>query len=62
MKYCAIISGVESKYSDPNIDAIDFDTEEEARQWVIDETKDKLNVDLKPDQVEIFERASQRYP
>jgi len=62
MKYCAIISGVESKYSDPKIDAIDFDSEEEARQWVIDEAKDKLSVDLKPDQVEIFERASQRYP
>ena len=45
---------------DPKIDAIDFEDENEAKQFVIDEFKDKWGVDLSEDQVSVFENASQR--
>ena len=60
MKYSAYIDGVEARKCDPKIDAIDFEDENEAKQFVIDEFKDKWGVDLSEDQVSIFENASQR--
>ena len=41
MKYSAYIDGVEDRKCDPKIDAIDFEDENEAKQFVIDEFKDK---------------------
>ena len=60
MKYSAYIDGVEDRKCDPKIDAIDFEDENEAKQFVIHEFKDKWGVDLSEDQVSIFENASQR--
>ena len=41
MKYSAYIDGVGNRKCDPKIDAIDFEDENEAKQFVIDEFKDK---------------------
>jgi hypothetical protein len=60
MKYSAYIDGVGNEKCDPKIDAIDFEDENEAKQFVIDEFKDKWGADLSEDQVSIFENASQR--
>ena len=60
MKYSAYINNVGNEKCDPKIDGIDFEDENEAKQFVIDEFKDKWGVDLLDDQVEIIENASQR--
>jgi hypothetical protein len=58
--YCAFVSGVYLKYSDPEIDQIHFANEDEAKDFIVDEYKTKYGIDLHKFQIEIYKRASQR--